>query len=68
MTLPDRSTSVGITALCDDLKVVSDPQLALVISEVVQRKVAESGRSLNISKCRILVHPDSAHLVVWPTD
>ena len=26
----------------------------------------ESGRSLNMKKCRILVHPDSAHLVVWP--
>jgi hypothetical protein len=65
---PLTPSFVGITALCDDLKVVSDPQLALVISEVVQRKVAESGRSLNISKCRILVHPDSAHLVVWPTD
>ena len=65
---PLAPSFVGITALCDDLKVVSDPTLALVISEVVQRKVAESGRSLNIPKCRILVHPDSAHLVVWPTD
>jgi hypothetical protein len=32
---------------------------------LVQRKILESGRSLNIAKCRILVHPDSAHLVEW---
>ena len=57
---------VGVTAICDDLQVVSDPQLALPVAEVVQRKILESGRSLNIAKCRILVHPDSAHLVAWP--
>ena len=46
---------------------MSDPQLALPVAEVVQRKILESGRSLiNIAKCRILVHPDSAHLVEWP--
>jgi hypothetical protein len=44
----------------------SRPQLALPVAEVVQRKILESGRSLNIAKCRILVHPDSAHLVAWP--
>ena len=63
---PLMPSHVGVTAICDDLKVTSDPQLALLVSEIVQRKVVESGRSLNISKCRILVHPDSAHLVVWP--
>ena len=57
---------VGVTAICDDLQVVSDPQLALPVAEVVQRKILESGRSLNIAKCRILVHPDLAHLVEWP--
>jgi len=57
---------VGVTAICDDLQVVSDPQLALPVAEVVQRKIIESGRSLNIAKCRILVHPDSAHLIMWP--
>ena len=58
---------VGVTAICDELQVVSDPQLALPVAEVVQRKILESGRSLiNIAKCRILVHPDSAHLVEWP--
>jgi hypothetical protein len=31
---------------------------------VVQRKMAEAGRGLNLSKCRILIHPDSADLVV----
>ena len=55
-----------VSAICDDLQVTSDPQLALPVSEVVQRKFMESGRSLNLKKCRILVHPDSAHLVVWP--
>ena len=63
---PLMPSHVGVTAICDDLTVVSDPQLALLVSEVVQRKFAESGRRLNIPKCRILVHPDSAHLVVWP--
>ena len=48
------------------LQVVSDHQLALPVAEVVQRKILESGQSLNIAKCRILVHPDSAHLVEWP--
>ena len=48
------------------LQVVSDPQLALPVAEVVQRKILESGQSLNIAKCRILVYPDSAHLVEWP--
>jgi hypothetical protein len=33
---------------------------------VVQRKMAEAGRGLNLSKCRILIHPDAADLVVWP--
>ncbi len=56
---------VGVTAICDELQVVSDPQLALPVAEVVQRKILESGRSLNIAKCRILVHPDSAYLVEW---
>ncbi len=51
---------VGVTAICDDLQVVSDPQLALPVAEVVQWKMLESGRrSLNIAKCRILVHSDS---------
>ena len=63
---PLMPSHVGVTAICDDLTVASDPQLALLVSEVVQRKFAESGRRLNIPKCRILVHPDSAHLVVWP--
>ena len=63
---PLMPSHVGVTAICDDLTVISDPQLALLVSEVVQRKFAESGRRLNIPKCRILVHPDSAHLVVWP--
>jgi hypothetical protein len=57
---------VGVTAICDDLQVVSDPQPALPVAEVVQRKILESGRSLNIANCRILVHSDSAHLVKWP--
>jgi hypothetical protein len=57
---------VGVTAICDDLQVVSDPQLALPVAEVVQRKILESGRSLNIAKCRILVYSDYAHLVKWP--
>ena len=63
---PLMPSHVGVTAICDDLTVASDPQLALLVSEVVQRKFAESGRRLNIPKCRVLVHPDSAHLVVWP--
>ncbi len=45
-----------------------DPQLALPVAEVVQRKMSEAGsRGLNLSKCRILIHPDSADLVVWPS-
>jgi hypothetical protein len=47
-------------------QVTSDPQLALPVSEVVQRKFMESAPSLNLKKRRILVHPDLAHLVVWP--
>ena len=58
---------VGVTAICDDLKVTCDPQLALPVAEVVQRKMAEAGRGLNLFKCRILIHPDSADLVVWPS-
>jgi hypothetical protein len=56
---------VGVTAICDDLKVTCDPQLALSVAEVVQCKMAEAGRGLNLSKCRILIHSDSADLVVW---
>ena len=63
---PLMPSYTGVSAICDDLQVTSDPQLALQVSEVVQRKFMESGRSLNLKKCRILVHPDSAHLVVWP--
>ena len=44
---------VGVTAVCDDLKVICDPQVALPVAEVVQRKIAEAGRGLNLSKCRI---------------
>ena len=39
--------------------------MALPVAEVVQRKMAEAGRGLNLSKCRILIHPDAADLVVW---
>ena len=64
---PLMPSYTGVSAICDDLQVTSDPQLALLVSEVIQRKFMESGRwSLNLKKCRILVHPDSAHLVVWP--
>jgi hypothetical protein len=35
--------------------------------EAGRRKMAEAGRGLNLSKCRILIHPDSADLVVWPS-
>ena len=38
----------------------------LPVSKIVQRKFTESGLSLNLTKCRILVHPDSAHLLTWP--
>ena len=52
----------GVPAICDDLQVTSEPQLALPpVSEVDQRKFTESGRSLNLKKCCLLVHPDSAH-------
>ena len=54
--------------MCNDLKVIYDPQLAYPVAKVVQRKITESGRCLNISKCRILVHLNSAHLIVWPPD
>jgi hypothetical protein len=57
----------GVTAVCNDLKVTCDPQLALLVAEVVHRKMAKAGRWLNLSKCRILIHPDSADLVVWPS-
>jgi hypothetical protein len=63
---PFMPSYTGVSAICDDLQVTSDPPLALPVSEVVQRKFMESGRSLNLKKIRILVHPDSAHLVVWP--
>ena len=42
---------MGVTAICDDFQVVSDPQLALPVAEAVQRKILESGRSLNIAAC-----------------
>jgi hypothetical protein len=41
--------------------------VALPVAEVVQRKMAEAGRGLNLSKCRILIHLDAADLVVWPS-
>ena len=63
---PLMPSYVGVTAVCDDLKVICDPQVALPVAEVVQRKMAEAGRGLNLSKCRILIHPDAADLVVWP--
>ena len=44
---------VGVNAVCDNLKVTC------VVEEVVQRKMAEAGRGLNMSKCRILILPDS---------
>ena len=61
--LPLMPSYVGVTAVCDDLKVTCDPQLALPVSEVVQRKMAEASRGLNLSKCPILIHSDSADLV-----
>jgi hypothetical protein len=64
---PLMPSNVGVTAVCDDLKVIFDPQLALPVAEVVQRKMAEAGRGLNLSKCRILIHLDSVDLVVWPS-
>ena len=63
---PLMPSYVGVTAVCDDFKVICDPQVALPVAEVVQRKMAEAGRGLNLSKCRILIHPDAANLVVWP--
>ena len=67
--LPLMPSYVGVTAVCDDLKVTYDPQLALPVAELVQHKMAEAGSGgLNLSKCRILIHPDSADLVVvWPS-
>jgi hypothetical protein len=61
---PLMPSYVGVTAVCDDLKVICDPQVALPVAEVVQRKMAEAGRGLNLSKCRILIHPDAVDLVV----
>ena len=60
---PLMPSYTGVPAICDDLQVTSEPQLALLppVSEVDQRKFAESGRSLNLKKCCLLVHPDSAH-------
>ncbi len=55
---PPAFLPLWVTAIYDDLQVVSDPQLALPVAEVVQRKILESGRSLNIA--------NSAHLVAWP--
>ena len=40
---------VGVTAVCDDLKVTCDPQVALPVAEV-QCKMTEAGRGLNLSK------------------
>jgi hypothetical protein len=49
----DRVASyTGVSAICDDFQITSDPQLVLPVSEVVQRKFVESGRSLNLKKCR----------------
>ncbi len=48
---PLMPSYTGVSAICVNLQVTSDPQLALPVTEVVQR---------------ILVHPDSAHLVVLP--
>jgi hypothetical protein len=42
--------------------------VALPVAVVVQRKMAEAGRGLNLSKCRILIHPDAVDLVVWPNN
>ena len=64
---PLMPSYVGVTAVCDDLKVTCDPQLALSVAEGVQRKIADAGRGLNLSKCRIRIHSDSANLVVWPS-
>ena len=64
---PLMPSYVGVTAVCDDLKFTCDPQLALPVAEVVQRKMAEASRGLNLTKCRILIHSDSADLVVWPS-
>jgi hypothetical protein len=57
---PLMASYTGVSAICDYLQVTSDPQLALPVSEVVQRKFMESGRILNLKKYRIVVHPDSA--------
>ncbi len=64
---PLMPSYTSVSAIYDDLQVTCDPQIvALPVAEVVQRKFTESGRSLNLKKCRIRVHPDSAHLVMWP--
>ena len=52
---PFMPSYTGVSAICDDLQVTCDPQLALPVAEVVQRMFMESGRSLNLKKCRILV-------------
>jgi hypothetical protein len=61
---PLMPSYIGVTAVCDDLKVTCDPQLALSVAEGVKRKIAYAGRGLNLSKCRIRIHSDSADLVV----
>jgi hypothetical protein len=38
---PLKPSYTGVSAICDDLQVPSDPQLALPVSEVVQRKFME---------------------------
>ena len=39
---PLMPSYTGVSAICDDLQVTSDPQLVLPVSEVVQRKFMES--------------------------
>ena len=63
---PLMPSYVGVTAVCDDLKVICYLQVTLPVAEVVQCKMAEAGRGLNLSKCRILFLPDAVDLVVWP--
>ena len=53
----------GVHAICDDLTVLCDPQLAHTISATVQAKFLEAGKRLNVAKSALLVHPGSAHLV-----
>ena len=45
---PLMPSYTGVSAICDDLQVTCDPQLALPVAEVVQRMFMESGRSLNL--------------------